>query len=74
MDLYKLGSLFLNISIGMICLGAIVRLIVALTYFKRNGSRPLTGMQRATLRKSVLPIAIVALLFGVASLVLLLIC
>lgn len=74
MDLYKLGSLFLDISIGMICLGAIVRMIVALTYFKRNGRKTLTGMQRATLRKSVLPIAIVALLFGVASLVLLLIC
>lgn len=74
MDLYNLGSLFLDISIGILVLGAIIRLILAFTYFKKNGSRTLTEVQRKTLRKAIIPIAIIGLLFGIASLVLLLCC
>lgn len=74
MDLYNLGSLFLDISIGILVLGAIFRLILAFTYFKKNGSRTLTEVQRKTLRKAIIPIAIIGLLFGIASLVLLLCC
>lgn len=74
MDLYNLGSIFLDISIGILVLGAIIRFILAFTYFKRNGSRTLTDVQRKNLRKAIIPIAIVGLLFGIASLVLLLNC
>lgn len=74
MDLYNLGSLFLDISIGILVFGAIIRFILAFTYFKRNKSRTLTDAQRANLRKAIIPIAIVGLLFGIVSLHLLLIC
>lgn len=74
MDLYNLGSTFLDISIGILVIGVIVRFIMALSYFKRNGSRTLTEVQKKNLKKAVIPIAIVGLLFGVASIVLLLNC
>lgn len=74
MDLYNLGSIFLDISIGILVLGAIIRFVLAATYFKRNGSRTLTDVQRKNLRKAIIPIALVGLLFGIASLVLLLSC
>ena len=74
MDLYNIGSIFLDISIGILVVGAIIRLILTFTYFKRNGSRTLTDVQRKNLRKAIIPIAIVGLLFGIASLVLLLSC
>lgn len=74
MVLYNIGSIFLDISIGILVVGAIIRLILTFTYFKRNGSRTLTDVQRKNLRKAIIPIAIVGLLFGIASLVLLLIC
>ncbi len=71
MDLYKLGSLFLDISIAILVIGALIRLILALTYFKRNGSRILSDTQRKALRKITIPIAISGLLFAIASLVML---
>ncbi len=74
MTLYKLGSLLLDISIGLLVLVAIIRLTLALTYFRQNGSRTLTDVQRKTLRKSIIPIAVAGLLSGIASLILLLIC
>lgn len=74
MDLYNLGSLFLDISIGILVLGAIIQFILAFTYFKRNGSRTLTDAQKKNLRKTIIPTTIVGLLFGIASLVLLLNC
>lgn len=74
MYLYNLGSIFLDISIGILAVGAIIRLILTFTYFKHNESRTLTDVQRKNLRKAIIPIAIVGLLFGIASLVLLLIC
>lgn len=73
MELYKLGSLFLDISIGLLLLGAVIRLILAMTYFKRNGTRTLTDTQRSTLRKIIIPITLLGLLSGIASMVLLLI-
>lgn len=73
MELYKLGSLFLDISIGLLLLGAVIRLILAMTYFKRNGTRTLTDTQRSTLRKAIIPIVLLGLLSGIASMVLLLI-
>lgn len=73
MELYKIGSLLLDISIGLLLLGAIIRFCLAFTYFKRNGSRTLTDAQRASLRKFSLPIGIVGLVLAIASLVLLLI-
>ncbi len=51
MDLYNLGSTFLDISIGILVLGVIVRFIMALSYFKRNGSRTLTDEQKKNLKK-----------------------
>lgn len=73
MELYKLGSLFLDIIIGLLLLGAVIRLILAMTYFKRNGTRTLTDTQRSTLRKTIIPIALLGLLSGIVSMVLLLI-
>lgn len=74
MDYYRLGSLFLDISLVVLVLGAIIRLAMVFTYFKRNGSRALTDNQRKHLKKTAIPIVSVGLVFGVASLVLLLIC
>ncbi len=71
MDLYKLGNLFLDISIAILVIGALIRLILALTYFKRNGSRILSDTQRKALRKITIPIAVSGLLFAIASLVML---
>ena len=51
MELYKIGGLLLDISIGLLILGAIIRFCLAFKYFKRNGTRTLTGAQRATLGK-----------------------
>ena len=70
MEVYKIGGLLLDISIGLLILGAIIRFCLAIKYFKRNGSRTLTGAKRATLGKFSRPVAIV---LAVASLVLLLI-
>lgn len=70
--LYRLGNLFLDVSLGLLLLGAVVRLILAITWFGRNGSHTLTESQRKSLRKVIIPIAVAALLFGVASLILLL--
>lgn len=74
MELYKLGSLFLDLSIGIMALSAIIRWVLALTYFRRNGSRTLTELQRKTLRNIIIPVAIIGLLFAIAALILLLIC
>lgn len=73
MELYKIGGLLLDISIGLLILEAIIRFCLAIKYFKRNGSRTLTGAQRATLGKFSRPAAIVGLVLAVASLVLLII-
>ena len=72
--LYRLGSLFLDISLGLLLLAAAVRLILTITWSRRNGSRTLTESQRKSLRKVIIPIAVAGLLFGVASLILLLLC
>lgn len=73
MKLYNLGSLFLDISIGLLLLGAVIRLILARTYFKRNGRHTLTDSQRHKVRKTILPVALLGLLSGIVSMVLLLI-
>lgn len=73
MELYKIGGLLLDISIGLLILGAIIRFCLAIKYFKRNGSRTLTHAQHISLRKFSLPIGIVGLVLAILSLVLLLI-
>ena len=45
MEYYRLGSLFLDISLGLLVVGAIVRLIVAAKYFKSNGNKKLNEVQ-----------------------------
>lgn len=72
--LYRLGSLFLDVSLGLLLLAAAVRLILAFTWFRRNGCRTLTESQRKSQRKFIMPIAVAGLLLGVASLILLLLC
>lgn len=71
MDLYNLGSIFLDISIGILVLGAIIRLILAITYSRKNGSRVLTDDQRKKLRRIIIPIAVLGLLFSIAAMILL---
>lgn len=74
MDFYNLGSIFIDISIGILVLRAIIRLVLTFTYFKRNGRRTLTDEQRKQLRKAITSITIAGILFGLASLFLLIIC
>lgn len=71
MELYRLGSLFLDISIGALLLGAIIRAILAFTYFRRNDAKVLDDRQRKTLRKTTLPVYIIGIAFGITSLILL---
>ena len=70
--IYKVGSLLLDISIGVLVLGVIIRLILTFRYFKRNGSKVLNNNQKNTIKKVRYPIAIIALLTGIAALILLL--
>ena len=70
MELYKLGSLLLDISIGVLVLGVIIRLILTYRYFKINGSKTLNDSQKNTIKKVRYPIAIIALLTGIAALIL----
>ena len=72
MEYYRLGSLFLDISLGLMVVGAIVRLIVAAKYFKSNGNKKLNEVQIKKLRKYSLPIILPGLLLGIASVILLL--
>lgn len=63
----------LDVSIGTILLSALIRLILAFTYFRRNGSRTLNDAQRKTLRRIIVPVAVIGLLLAVAACILLLI-
>lgn len=74
MDLYHLGTLFLDISLGILLLSAIIRWIMTSTYCKRNGDKKLTPDQTKSVKKTVVPIAAIGLVFAVASIVMLLIC
>lgn len=74
MGLYHLGSLFLDISLGVLLLSAIIRWIMASTYFKRNGRKKLTPEQTRSVKKTVVPVAAVGLVFAITSMVMLLIC
>lgn len=73
MELYRIGSILLDVSISTLVLGAVIRLVLALTYFKRNGSRTLNDAQRKTLRRIIVPVAVIGLLLAVAACILLLI-
>ncbi len=55
MDLYHLGTLFLDISLGILLLSAIIRWIMTSTYCKRNGDKKLTPDQTNRLRKQLFP-------------------
>lgn len=61
----------MDISIGALLSGAIIRAILAFTYFRRNGAKVLDDRQRKTLRKTTLPIYLIGIAFGIASLILL---
>lgn len=69
MELYKLGGIFLDISIGVLLLGVMIRLLLTLKYFKRNGRKTLTDKQKEVIKKVRYPISIIALLFGIAALI-----
>ncbi len=83
MELYTIGSILLDISIGLLVIGALVRLILAMSYFRRNkstgggspsapdGKRTLTEAQRKTIRRAIIPISVAGLTLAIASLVLL---
>lgn len=71
MELYRLGGIFLDISIGIMVLGALVRLILAVTYTRKNHSKVLTDSQRKTLRHITIPVGIAGLAFAIAALILL---
>lgn len=70
MELYNLANLLLDISIGVSVLGVIIRLILTYRYFKINGSKTLNDSQKNIIKKVRYPIAIIALLAGIAALIL----
>lgn len=74
MDLYKLSSLFLEIGLGVMLLGAFIRLIMMFVYYKRNGSKILTDEQKKILRKAGVPVSLISLVFVLVSIALLLFC
>lgn len=73
MELYKLGSLFLDISLGLITIGVLTRLVMSMIYLKRNGKRTITKEQGKKMAKIVLPFTLTGLLLALASITLLLI-
>lgn len=73
MELYKLGSLFLDISLGLITIGVLTRLVMSIIYIKRNGERTITREQGKKMAKIVLPFTLTGLLIALASITLLLI-
>lgn len=73
MELYKLGSLFLDISLGLITIGVLTRLVMSMIYIKRNGERTITREQGKKMAKIVLPFTLTGLLLALASITLLLI-
>lgn len=73
MELYKLGSLFLDISLGLITIGVLTRLVMSMIYIKRNGERTITREQGKKMAKIVLPFTLTGLLIALASITLLLI-
>lgn len=73
MELYKLGSLFLDISLGLITIGVLTRLDMSMIYLKRNGERTITKEQGKKMAKIVLPFTLTGLLLALASIALLLI-
>lgn len=73
MELYKLGSLFLDISLGLITIGVLTRLVMSMIYIKRNGERTITKEQGKKMAKIVLPFTLTGLLLALASITLLLV-
>ena len=85
MELYKIGSILLDISIGLLVIGAFIRLFLTMTYFRRNksasatdgspsslnGKRYLTDAQRETIRRAIRPISIIGLILAIASVIIL---
>lgn len=67
MELYKLGSLFLDISLGLITIGVLTRLVMSMIYIKRNGERTITKEQGKKMAKIVLPFTVTGLLLALAS-------
>lgn len=73
MELYKLGSLYLDISLALITIGVLTRLVMSMIYIKRNGERTITKEQGKKMAKIVLPFTLIGLLLALASITLLLI-
>ena len=73
MELYKLGSLFLDISLGLITIGVLTRLVMSMIYIKRNGEKTITKEQGKKMAKIVLPFTLTGLILALASITLLLI-
>lgn len=73
MELYKLGSLYLDISLALITIGVLTSLVMSMIYIKRNGERTITKEQGKKMAKIVLPFTLTGLLLALASITLLLI-
>lgn len=73
MELYKLGSLYLDISLALITIGVLTRLVMSMIYIKRNGEKTITKEQGKKMAKIVLPFTLTGLLLALASITLLLI-
>ena len=74
MELYKIGSILLDIGIGFLLLRTLIRMILTFTYFKRNGSRTLTDEQKKKIKNWIIPTVVIAILLGIASIILFIIC
>ena len=74
MELYETGSLMLDISIGMLVIGVVIRACLIFRYYKKNGSHTLTDVQKKRLRHAIYPTSILGLLLAIVSLIFLIIC
>lgn len=74
MELYKIGSILLDIGIGFLLFGVLIRMILTFICFKRNGSRTLTDEQKKKIRSWIIPTAVIAILLFTASIILFIIC
>lgn len=73
MEPYTLGSIFLDISIALLVISPLIRLILIKRFLKQNKNNELTEIQKIKIKKIFMPVACLALILGIASIVLLII-
>ncbi|MDE6267181.1 MAG: hypothetical protein K2M07_07525 [Muribaculaceae bacterium] len=70
MEQNQIAVILLYISLGTLIVRAVMRMVLALTYKKRNHGAPLSDEQRRRIRKSILPVGIIGLILALVAFVL----